>query len=842
MSWTLLSLLCGFRRRARGRRSAPGRPPRFRPRLEELEGRWALSTLTVTSPADSGPGSLRATITGANSGDSIVFDPNVFAGQTTITLTSDLTILTDLTITGPGAGLLTLSGGHASKVFEVVGGTVTISGLTVADGLGGGIDNGGDLTLRDCVVRDNAAQYGGGIYNSRGTLTLIDCSVLDNKATYDGGGLAVDSGTAVLLNGEMAGNQAGLDGGGIAVLQGGAASLSNVTVFDNHTNDPQGNGLGGGIYNLHSLMIFNGTAVDSNGADKGGGVYNEAADLLMGDCTVTGNTAVLGAGLYNAAHNEHGRVASLGTVTFRENVASESGGGLYNTGSLVADGGTKFINNGAAQDGGGIFNLLGTFTVPGTSNDAIDTLTLCDAEVFDNGAGGRGGGLFNTGFLTFNHGEIRANTASNGGGAFGGSGFLDLNDTRVLSNIAFTDGGGVYSQADASLTDTTLFNNYAGGGGGGLLVQPAGSFMPHVRLDFCSVTYNRAGDGGGIALAGSWLGAPEGFALTVWRSTMAYNQALRGGGLFIGNQAAGLPAAVVESTIALNSAALGGGVYNTSATLWLLDCTVSGNLAYALLGGGLYTIPDDANNGAIGDTVLKNTIVAGNQAPLFGFFLESDIAGPIDSLGHNLFGERVPNDSFVRLGAPDPTDLLNVDARLGPLQDNGGPTQTMALLEGSPAVGAGTVQSDPITGGVPGADQRGAPVVSFTDIEGNVVTLKDIGAFGASNGPVPTHTPAGGTCGGGVTPVDTGGVTPASFPPAGAGTTLAPLGLDNQLSGLGGIADPFGAAAFQGGDVSSLVPTARDEVWLVPLPSPGGAAGQSGPFAPASRPSRFELF
>jgi predicted outer membrane repeat protein len=814
MSWTLLSMLRGFRRRAPRRGSSPGRPLRLRPTLERLEDRYVPSTLTVTSRAGYDPGSIQDTIARAHPGDTIVFDPHVFAGPTTIALPFGLGVNKSVTITGPGAGLLTLSGGgHPHSVVFVSAGPVTISGLTVADGSsqsgGGGIDAQADLTLRDCVVRNNTAVDGGGIASERGALTLIDCTVRDNNATQYGGGLDVSGGTAVLLNGDLAGNQAGLGGGGLAVFEPGEARLSSVTVSDNHTNDPQGNGLGGGIYNTGLLALFNGTAVDSNGADQGGGVYNQSADLLMGDCTVSGNTAVLGAGLFNAADIERGRQAFLGTVTFRGNVASGSGGGLYNEGSLMADGGTKFINNGAAQDGGGIFNTPGIV--------AGDSLTMCDAEAFDNGAGNRGGGLFNTGVLTFSNGEIRANTAQNGGGAFqeiSDAAVLVINNTRVQSNIAFADGGGVYTQDDAALTDTTLANNYASGRGGGLLVEEAKdnpghafSRMPRVALDFCTVASNRAADGGGISLSGS--GAGDGFALTVSHSTVAHNQARRGGGLFTGAQS-GLPAAVVESTIADNSAVFGGGVYNTSTILWLLDCTVSGNLTYSLLGGGLYTIPDA---GTFGDTVLKNTIVAGNQAPILSFLLESDVAGPIDSLGHNLFGERVPNGSFVRLHAPDPTDLLNVNARLGPLQDNGGPTQTMALLAGSPAIGAGTRQSDPITGGVPAADQRGAPVVSFTDIEGNVVTLEDIGAFGASNGPVPTHVPAGGSCDDGATVVDTGGDVP-SFPPARPGPPLSLRGMGTRPDRLGGIEGQLGGAALLRADVSSLVPTAHGEVAL----------------------------
>src|SRR6516164_11736300 len=100
--------------------SAQHRPMehRFRPRLEALEGRWLPSTLTVTNNLDSGRGSLRAEIAAAQSGDTIVFAPNL-NGQT-ITLTSgELSITKGLTIQGPGTGQVTVSGNSMHRVFEV---------------------------------------------------------------------------------------------------------------------------------------------------------------------------------------------------------------------------------------------------------------------------------------------------------------------------------------------------------------------------------------------------------------------------------------------------------------------------------------------------------------------------------------------------------------------------------------------------------------------------------------------------------------------------------------------------------------------------------------------------
>ena len=113
----------------------------FVPRLEVLEDRALPSTLTVTNTNDKGPGSLRDTITKAQSGDTIVFAPGL-DGQT-ITLTSDqLTINNSLDIEGPGAGLLTISGNKQNRIFNINEGlNVTIDGLTQGRAVGGDGNN-----------------------------------------------------------------------------------------------------------------------------------------------------------------------------------------------------------------------------------------------------------------------------------------------------------------------------------------------------------------------------------------------------------------------------------------------------------------------------------------------------------------------------------------------------------------------------------------------------------------------------------------------------------------------------------------------------------------------------
>ena len=146
------------------------------------------NTITVTNTLDSGPGSLRDAIATAAPGDTINFSVTG-----TITLTSgELLINQNLTITGPGASGLAISGNFLSRVFDIGSGTVAVSGLTIQNGStsadpGGGIYNHGTLTLSNNTLSNNSAAIGGGIYNN-GTLTVTN-STLSGNVSSDGGGI-----------------------------------------------------------------------------------------------------------------------------------------------------------------------------------------------------------------------------------------------------------------------------------------------------------------------------------------------------------------------------------------------------------------------------------------------------------------------------------------------------------------------------------------------------------------------------------------------------------------------------------------------------------------------------
>src|SRR5262249_34533694 len=110
-----LSNRLGLSRRPASRMKTPAARPRFRPMLEGLEQRWVPSTLTVQNNQDSGPGSLRAQIAAAHNGDAINFASSL-TGKTITLSSGELYIKHNLTITGPGAANLTISGGNKSHV------------------------------------------------------------------------------------------------------------------------------------------------------------------------------------------------------------------------------------------------------------------------------------------------------------------------------------------------------------------------------------------------------------------------------------------------------------------------------------------------------------------------------------------------------------------------------------------------------------------------------------------------------------------------------------------------------------------------------------------------------
>jgi hypothetical protein len=287
--------------------------------------------IVVTNTNDSGPGSLRVALEVAQDGDTI--DATGVSG--TILLTSgELRITHNVTINGPGANHLAVDGNGQSRVFYKPGWSATVSGLTIRNGhvtndSGGGIDNeGGALTLSDCIVTGNSAYYGGGISNYAwnavvATLTLINSTVRGNSA-YSGGGIlngTFNGGASVTIsNSTINGNSADF-GGGITSGAGGSNGPSTLVTINNSTISGNSAGDGGGLYNSASprsnaLVGVNNSTISGNSASgNGGGIYNHGF-LKLGSTVLHAGSS--GEDIFNDA----GAVSSLGY-----NVSSDDGGG-----------------------------------------------------------------------------------------------------------------------------------------------------------------------------------------------------------------------------------------------------------------------------------------------------------------------------------------------------------------------------------------------------------------------------------------------------------------------------------------------------------------------------------
>jgi hypothetical protein len=298
MSFTRwLSNHLGLSPRPVSRRETPATRPTFRPTLEAMEDRCVLSTLTVTTNLDSGAGSLRADIAAAHPGDTIDFAPSL-NGQTIMLTSGELFIKNRLTISGPGASQLTVSGNYTSRVFEVAqtAKQVILSGMKIINGVasnsgGGGILNHGTLTVSGCTLSGNSATYGGGIASFNLTLTVSGCTLSGSTATTAGGGIYNAFSVVTVSGSTLSGNSA---------LEGGAIYnevSSNLTVSSSTVSGNSATSAGGGIYNTGTATVKNSSSITGNTAPVGFGadVYN--LGMLYLDSTSTigildGNPAV----------------------------------------------------------------------------------------------------------------------------------------------------------------------------------------------------------------------------------------------------------------------------------------------------------------------------------------------------------------------------------------------------------------------------------------------------------------------------------------------------------------------------------------------------------------------
>ncbi len=650
-----------------------------------------------------------------------------------------------------------------------------------------------NCTLNGNIANGDGFSFGAALYSESGTVVMTNCTVTGNSFSdiLAPGSLVIADGTLSLTNCTVSGNPAG--GVSRNFFGTGVVTLTNTIVAANVGN--ASSDLGGGIdpASSHNLIgtrgsggLVNGVngnlvgvadpglapldfyggplptmalrsgspaidagtsgagvpATDQRGFARAGAVDIGAFEFQTGPLVVntTNDEVALPQGQLSLrlAVRLANTIAGADTITFGVNGTITLSGQALPT--ITDDlnvvgpaGGITISGNNQSR----IFRTIFEADVPpGTFTPRrlwLDGLTLINGNVgslvslgrggavasfgiltvtnctFSNNDADFGGAIFSNGGLTVNNSTFTNNTAERGGAidSFGG---LTVNNSTIGGNFSFGPGGGIYSDGTLTVSNSTIAGNSArvnslGGGGG---IHSSGT----LTVSNSTIAGNSTGGpGGGINSDGT---------LTVSNSTIAGNSSRFGGGGGIHSSGT---LTVSNSTIAGNSSlfAGGGGIWDASNAATVTNSTIAGNSSL-FAGGGIFSFND-----AVHDFLLRNSIVAGNTGPGGA---ADNLSGPFNpSSSHNLIG--IGGSGGLVNGVNG--NLVGVaDPRLGPLADNGGPTMTMALLPGSPAINAG--DNALVPAGVT-TDQRGA---GFARISVGTV---DIGAFELPNSP-PTITRA----------------------------------------------------------------------------------------------------
>ncbi len=337
------------------------------------------ATITVTNTNDSNAGSLRQAITDASPGDDIDFSVTG-----TITLSSQLSISKNLTINGPGASQLTISGGNSSRVIEVSA-TVEINNLSIINGF--------------------VSNYGAGIENNLGTLTINNCFFSGNQVTGSGSGGAVDNynGTVQITNSVFSGNTAA-DRGGAVGSYNGSITIENCTLENN--NADMGAAIGQ-YQSTGSLTVTNCTISNNQSADIGGGIYWYDGNVNIKNSTLSGNSATNQGGAYSdgTANN----TININSCTIVNNSAT-NGGGINLRTATVNMKNTILANNTAST--GANLNTSGS----GSLNS--QGYNLCNGVLASlTGTGDIQSGTLNIGTLANNGGSTKTHALLTGSAA-----------------------------------------------------------------------------------------------------------------------------------------------------------------------------------------------------------------------------------------------------------------------------------------------------------------------------------------------------------------------------------------------------------------------------------------
>jgi predicted outer membrane repeat protein len=427
---------------------------------------------------DGTPGSCTqaALTTALAGGGTVTFN---CGGPTTILVTSPMTITQDTVI--QGSGIITIAGGLATRLFYVPApASLTLNDITLdsaysADSDGGAISASGRLSLNNVTISNSQTSnlYCGGAIWTSGVTSIVNSRFRQNTAGSGGAICTGTLGTARLqiTNSDFVSNQAvnpNFAPGGAIWMQSGELVFTSTG-----GSNPAGLMLnnsaqyGGAIYlDQTAVATLSGLWLNGNSASRdGGAIYNNAGTLNLANTTFSTNstaTNILGVGY-------GGAIANLGTMTLVNSRLNTNhgrfGGAVFVGGSLTRASATidhvTFSQNTADQSGGGLYTNVDTTVV--TVTDSVFNL---------NTAAGVGGGIarFNA-RLTILRSSFTRNTGALGGGGLYVSagpngtegGYVEIHDSTLSTNTANNgQGGGLYNAALTNLQGVTIKDNSSG--------------------------------------------------------------------------------------------------------------------------------------------------------------------------------------------------------------------------------------------------------------------------------------------------------------------------------------------------------------------------------------------
>ena len=433
--------------------------------------------------------------------------------------------------------------------------------------------------------------------------------------------------------------------------------------------------------------------IDAEGNSRGFYIYTATSGVevaISGLSIINGDAKGGGGGLYDI----HDGDLTLSDVSITGCVANV-GGAVYKTAGGTLEIVDSTISDNYASNGSGalIMSGLGDLII---TNSTFDGNDAGNSDIFGRNRPGGVGRMGNVGNITITDSTFSNNTAQSGGGAFyfTNSGNVSISGSTFSDNTADAGGGAIFSDNAGSFTvaSSTFSGNTSGGWGGAFYLGTDDQVI--TVTDSLFVDNSSSAGGGALDFDGNDQ------VVTVNNSTFVGNTSGEVGGA-IWKESGGL--AINMSTITENSAAYGGGVYFFYYDGGQSDVTITGTILTGNTGTG--GADDDLN------VPYQNDAVA---------TISDSILGVVDA--------DITVTASNNIDATAPGFVLGLDA----LADNGGATETMALLAGSPAIDAGPATVPIFVGN--GFDQRGTPFVRVYNGQ------SDIGAFESQSDPTPATT------------------------------------------------------------------------------------------------------